>query len=58
MNRAILLATLTAASCLLSSPGRAAQLSGHPCDDAIGGLNPPCERLLPPCEPSQVPCTR
>ena len=56
MNRSILLAALTAATCLLSSPGRAAQVSSHPCDSA--DLNPPCERPLPPCEPSQVPCLR
>jgi len=56
MYRSILLAALTAASCLLSSPGRAAQVASHPCDNAA--LNPPCERPLPPCEPSQVPCLR
>jgi hypothetical protein len=57
MNRTILLAALTAATCLLASPGRAAQLPGHPCDDTAV-LTPPCERPLPPCEPSQVPCAR
>jgi hypothetical protein len=56
MNRSILLAALTAATCLLSSPGRAAQVPSHPCDSAA--LNPPCERPLPPCEPSQLPCLR
>lgn len=57
MNRAILLATLTAATCLLAAPGRAAQMSSHPCHQAAP-LTPPCERPLPPCEPSQVPCAR
>jgi hypothetical protein len=57
MNRAILLATLTAATCLLASPGRAAQVPGHPCDDTAA-LTPPCERPLPPCAPTQLPCLR
>ena len=56
MNRSILLAALAAATCLLSSPSRAAQGPSHPCDDAVQGQ--PCARPLPPCEASQVPCLR
>jgi len=56
MNRSILLAALTATTCLLSSPGRAAQVPSHPCDEAA--QIQPCERPQPPCEPSQVPCLR
>jgi len=56
MNLSIFLAALTAATCLLSSPGRAAQVPSQPCDHAA--LNPPCERPIPPCEASQLPCLR
>ena len=56
MRRTILLASLTAATCLLSAPGKAAPVPGHPCDDAA--LTPPCERPLPPCAPAQAPCAR
>ena len=55
MKRTILLAGLTAATCLLGAPGWAAQ--AEPCGDAAT-LNTPCERPLPPCQPLEAPCNR
>jgi hypothetical protein len=55
MKRAILLAGLAAATCLISAPGRAAQ--AEPCGVA-SSLQAPCERPLPPCDATPAPCNR
>lgn len=55
MKRAILLAGLAAATCLISAPGRAAQ--AEPCG-VTAAVKPPCERPLPPCNSAPAPCER